>query len=78
VPVYGVLDISLKNLSAGCAYFDGGVELRHKNRYRGMTLAVTHGKRSISLVHPLSRPLFSLDKILGPYGAIASHKRNSL
>lgn len=62
VRVRSVLDISLQNLSAGRAYLDGGIELRHTNQYRGMTLAVADGKRSISLIHAALKATLSLDE----------------
>ena len=62
VRVRSVLDISLQNLSAGRAYLDAGIELRHANQYRGMTLAVADGKRSISLIHAAFKATLSLDE----------------
>jgi sugar-specific transcriptional regulator TrmB len=62
VHVRGVLDISLQNLSAGREYLDGGIELRHTNPYRGMTLVVADGKRSISLIHAALKAALSLDE----------------
>ncbi len=61
VHVRGVLDISLQNLSAGREYLKGGIELRHTNPYRGMTLVVADGKRSISLIHAALKAALSLD-----------------
>jgi hypothetical protein len=57
-----VLDISPQNLSAGRKYLEGGIELRHTNPYRGMTLVVADGKRSISLIHAALRAALSLDE----------------
>ncbi|MGD0171156.1 MAG: helix-turn-helix domain-containing protein [Halobacteriota archaeon] len=62
VHVRGVLDISLQNLSAGREYLKGGIELRHTNPYRGMTLVVADGKRSISLIHAALKAALSLDE----------------
>jgi sugar-specific transcriptional regulator TrmB len=62
VRVRGVLDISPQNLSAGRKYLEGGIELRHTNPYRGMTLVVADGKRSISLIHAALRAALSLDE----------------
>jgi hypothetical protein len=61
VHVRGVLDISLQNLSTGREHLEGGIELRHSNPYRGMTLAVADGKRSVSLIHDALKAL-SLDE----------------
>jgi len=62
VRVRGVLDISPQNLSAGRKYLEGGIELRHTNPYRGMTLVVADGKRNISLIHAALRAALSLDE----------------
>jgi len=62
VRVRGVLDISLQNLSAGREYLDASIELRHTNSYKGMTLVVADGKRSISLIHAALKAAFSLDE----------------
>jgi sugar-specific transcriptional regulator TrmB len=62
VRVRGVLDISLQNLSVGREYLDGGIELRHTHPYRGMTLVVADGKRSISLIHAALKAALSLDE----------------
>ncbi len=62
VHVRGVLEISLQNLSAGREYLEGGIELRHINPYRGMTLLVADGKRSISLIHATLKAALSLDE----------------
>jgi sugar-specific transcriptional regulator TrmB len=62
VRVRGVLDISPQNLSAGREYLEGGIELRHTNPYRGMTLVVADGKRSISLIQAALRAALSLDE----------------
>ena len=62
VHVLGVLDISLENLSAGREYLEVGVELRHASPYRGMTLLVADGNRSISLIHAALKAALSLDE----------------
>jgi hypothetical protein len=62
VHVRGVLDISLQNLSTGREHLEGGIELRHSNLYRGMTLAVADGKRSVSLIHDALKAALSLDE----------------
>ena len=62
VHVRGVLDISLENLSAGREYLEAGVELRHASPYRGMTLLVADGNRSISLIHAALKAALSLDE----------------
>jgi sugar-specific transcriptional regulator TrmB len=62
VHVRGVLDISLQNLSTGREHLEGGIELRHSNPYRGMTLAVADGKRSVSLIHHALKAALSLDE----------------
>ena len=62
VRVRGVIDISLQNLSAGREYLEGGIELRHTNTSRGMTLLVADGKRSISLIHAALKAALSLDE----------------
>ncbi|MFZ0012145.1 MAG: helix-turn-helix domain-containing protein [Halobacteriota archaeon] len=62
VHVRGVIDISLQNLSAGREYLEAGVELRHASPYRGMTLLVADGKRSISLIHAALKAALSLDE----------------
>jgi sugar-specific transcriptional regulator TrmB len=62
VRVRGVLDISVQNLSAGLAYLDGGIELRHANQYRGMTLAVADQQQSVSLIHAALNSALSLDE----------------
>jgi len=62
VHVRGVLDISPQNLSVGCEFLEGGIELRHANPYRGITLVVADGKRSISLVHAALKAALSLDE----------------
>jgi sugar-specific transcriptional regulator TrmB len=62
VHVRGVLDVSLQNLSAGREYLDGGIELRHATQYRGMTLAVADGKRSVSLIRAALKSALSLDE----------------
>jgi hypothetical protein len=62
VRVRSVLDISPQNLSAGRKYLERGIELRHTNPYRGITLVVADGKRSISLIHAALRAALSLDE----------------
>ncbi|MGZ4862253.1 MAG: helix-turn-helix domain-containing protein [Halobacteriota archaeon] len=62
VRVRGVLDILPQNLSAGREYLESGIELRHANPYRGMTLVVADGKRSVSLIHAALKAALSLDE----------------
>jgi len=62
----GVLNISLQNLSARREHLDAGIELRHTNQYRGMTLVEADGKRSISLIHAALKATLSLDVNVAP------------
>ncbi|MGP8011513.1 MAG: helix-turn-helix domain-containing protein [Halobacteriota archaeon] len=62
VHVRGVLNVSVQNLSAGREYLNGGIELRHATQYRGMTLAVADGKRSVSLIYDALTAALSLDE----------------
>jgi sugar-specific transcriptional regulator TrmB len=62
VRVRGVLDITPRNLSAVRAYVSCGVELRHADQYRGMTMVVADGRRSVSLIYADLKTAFSLDE----------------
>jgi sugar-specific transcriptional regulator TrmB len=62
VRVRGVLDISPRNLSAAREFLGCSVELRHADQYRGMTMVVADGKRSVSLIYADLKTAFSLDE----------------
>jgi sugar-specific transcriptional regulator TrmB len=62
VRVRGVFDVESKNLSAAREFLCCGVELRHCKEYRGVTMVVADGKRSVSLIYADLKTAFSLDE----------------
>jgi sugar-specific transcriptional regulator TrmB len=62
VRVRGVLDIDPSNSLIAREYLSCGVELRHKDRYRGITMVIADDKRSISLIYPYLKTVLSLDE----------------
>jgi sugar-specific transcriptional regulator TrmB len=62
IKVRGILDIHATNFLVAREYLSCGVELRHKDRYRGMTMVVADGKRSVSLIYPYLKSTLSLDE----------------
>ncbi len=62
VSVRGVLDIYPRKSLAAREYLSCGVELRHKEYYRGMTMMVADGKQSISLIYADLKTALSLDE----------------
>jgi sugar-specific transcriptional regulator TrmB len=62
VSVRVVLDIYPSNSLVAREYLSRGVELRHIDHYRGMTMIIADGKRSISLISPYLKTVLSLDE----------------
>jgi hypothetical protein len=62
VSVRGVLEIHPSNSLVAHEYLSRGVELRHTDNYRGMTMVIADGKRSVSLISPYLKTVLSLDE----------------
>jgi sugar-specific transcriptional regulator TrmB len=62
VKVRGILDIDPTNALVARGYLSCGVDLRHKDHYRGMTMVIADGKRSVSLIYTYLKTTLSLDE----------------